>query len=74
MNQVYMRSRPNWYQIGRKTCYIPKVSKFSEEKGYRGNRLESVIFAMERGIYRIKDNVKREDHVELNFEGLEMQK
>ena len=23
-----MESGPNWYQIGNKTCYIPKVSKF----------------------------------------------
>ena len=37
---VPLRSRPNWYHIERKTCYIPKV------KGYDVNRLESVIFAM----------------------------
>ena len=29
-----MRSEPNWYQIGNRTCYIPKVSKFYVEKGY----------------------------------------
>ena len=23
-----MRLGPNWYQIGSKTCYIPKVGKF----------------------------------------------
>ena len=27
-----MGSGPNWYQIGNKTWYIPKVSKFSVEK------------------------------------------
>ena len=41
-----MRSRRNWIQIVRKTCYLPKVSKFSEEKGYHSNRFESVIFAI----------------------------
>ena len=25
----------NWYQIGNKICYIPKVSKFYVEKRYR---------------------------------------
>ena len=25
----------NWYQIGNKTCYIPKFSKFYLEKGYK---------------------------------------
>ena len=25
---------PNWYQIGNKTCYIPKVNKFYVEKRY----------------------------------------
>ena len=29
-----MRSEPNWYQIGNRTCYILKVSKFYVEKGY----------------------------------------
>ena len=24
---------PNWYQVGNKACYIPKVSKLSAEKG-----------------------------------------
>ena len=28
-----MGSGLNWYQIGNKTCYIPKVSKCSVEKG-----------------------------------------
>ena len=25
---------PNWYQIGNRTCYIQKASKFYGEKGY----------------------------------------
>ena len=25
---------PNWYQIGNKTCFIPKVSKCYVGKGY----------------------------------------
>ena len=29
-----MGSQPNWYQIASKTCYIPKICKFSVEKVY----------------------------------------
>ena len=29
-----MGLEPNWYQIGNRTCYIQKVSKFYAEKGY----------------------------------------
>ena len=47
-----MRSRPNRYQIGRKTCYIPKVNKFSEEKGYHSNRLEEVFYIPKYNIKR----------------------
>ena len=32
--QLSMASGPNWYQIGKETCFIPKVSKFYVEKGY----------------------------------------
>ena len=31
-----MTSGPNWYQIGKKSCYIPLVSKFSVEKRISG--------------------------------------
>ena len=34
MGCMSMESGPNCYQIGNKTSYIPKVSKFSEEKWY----------------------------------------
>ena len=30
-----MGSRPNWYQIGSKTCYITKVSNVHVEKWYQ---------------------------------------
>ena len=63
-----MRSRPNWYQIGRKTCYIPKVNTFSEENDMlTGLKISSLSWYF----YRPKQNVKRGDHMELNFEGLE---
>ena len=43
-----MRSRPNLYQIGNKTCCVTKVSEFYVEKvsGLYINRLESVILSM----------------------------
>ena len=40
-----MGSGPNWYEIGSKSCYIAKVSKFYVEKEYV-NRLKSVFLGM----------------------------
>ena len=40
-------SGPNWYQIGNKACYIPKVSKFYVEKNVFVYTLENFSF----GIY-----------------------
>lgn len=40
MNQILIESSksvgsgPNWFQIGNKMCYIPKISKFYIEKEY----------------------------------------
>ena len=31
---------PNWYQIGNRTCYIPKVRKIYVEKDIYGNRFK----------------------------------
>ena len=41
-NHVVHGSGPYWYQIGNKTCYVPKVDKLSVEK----DRLGCVIFSM----------------------------
>ena len=37
-----MVSGPNWYQMGSKTFYISRVSKYYVEKGYV-NRLVNVL-------------------------------
>ena len=34
IKQQSMGSGPNWYHIGNRTCYTPKVRKFYVEKGY----------------------------------------
>ena len=57
-----MGSGPICYQIGNKTCFIPKVSKFYVEKRYFVNSLESVIFGMQTW------------DMEIDLKGLEMQK
>ena len=39
-----MGSGLNWYQTGKKTCYVLKVSKFPIEKNIHVNRIKRVIF------------------------------
>ena len=65
---------PNWYQIGNKTCYIPKVRKFYVEKKMSMlSGLKVSFLACKCAFYRPEHNV-RWDPIELNFEGLEMKK
>ena len=58
----------NWHQIGDKTYYIPKVSKFYVEIKYLCDRHVNV--------YYTGKNIMQKGGMEmtLNFEGLEMQK
>ena len=58
----------NWHQIGDKTYYIPKVSKFYVEIKYLCDRHVNV--------YYTGKNIMQRGRMEmtLNFEGLEMQK
>ena len=74
-----MRSGLNWNQIKNKTCYIPKVSKLSEEK-----RISMLTGLKELSLactfYRPEHNAEegggggegRGDTVELDFKDLEM--
>ena len=44
-----MGQGPNWYQIRNKTCYMPKVSKFYEEKlsmltDLKGTNIKDFVF------------------------------
>ena len=66
-----MGFRRNWYQIGNKTCYI-LCKTFCVEKGMYVNWLESVNF----GMYFTARNImqKKEDPLESNFEGHQIQK
>ena len=69
-----MRLWSNWYQIGNKTCQIPKASKFYVEKkismlaGFKVSH-----FACKRVFYRQEHNANG-DPIEMNFKGLEMHK
>ena len=53
-----MTSGPNWYQIGNKTCYIPKVGKFYEEIG----SLKVLSLACKCVFYRLEHNANGEPH------------
>ena len=53
-----MTSGPNWYQIGSKTCYIPKVGKFYVEIG----SLKVLSLACKCVFYRLEHNAKVEPH------------
>ena len=57
-----MRSRPYWYQIGNKTCYIPKVRKF------QFSSLACKVYFTDQNL------MQRGDPMELNFEVFEIQK
>ena len=46
---------PNWYQIGNRTCYTQKVSKFYAEKGC----LKVSSFACKYVFYRPEHNTRR---------------
>ena len=69
-----MGQRPNWYQIGNKTCYIPQVSKFYEEQGYIYilTVLKVSSTASRCVFYRPKHDAK--GAMELNFEGRKCEK
>ena len=69
-----MGSGKNWYQIGNKTCSIPKVGKFLCRKRIsmlRGLRVSSL--ACKYVFCRPEHNAKGGSH-ELNFECLKKQK
>ena len=69
-----MRLGPNWYQIGNRTCYIQKVSKFYAEKGYLCQQAWK-CHLLHVNMYFTDQNIMQEgDSTKLNFEGLEMQK
>ena len=69
-----MGSGPNWYQIGKRTCYIPKVSKFYVEKGYPCEQAWK-CHLWHVNVYFIDKNIMQKgDPMELNVEGLEIQK
>ena len=69
-----MGSASSWYQIGKKACYIPKVSNVSVEKGQNVSSL-----ACKRVFYRPENNAKggtefrKRGEMELNFEDFEIQ-
>ena len=53
-----MISGPNWYQIGNKTCYIPKAGKFYVEIA----SLKVLSLACKCVFYRLEHNAKGEPH------------
>ena len=58
-----MTSGPNWYQIGKKSCYIPLVSKFSVEKRISGlTGLKVSLLARKCIFYLLEQNAKGGPH------------
>ena len=67
-----MELRPNWYEIGNKACYIPKISKFNGEKlclYYHARNYHiwyvNLYFTNQCKGHNAKDAIK------FNFEGLD---
>ena len=69
-----MASGSNWYQFRNKTCYIPKVSKLSAEKGNIRQQAEKWYLQHVNLHFTKQKIMQREDSMELNFEVLETQK
>ena len=57
------------YQIGNKTCYIPKVRKLCRKRITMLTTLKKSYLTYKCVFYRPENNEKR-DPKELNFEGL----
>ena len=57
-----MESRPNWNQIGNKTCYKPKVSKFFVGKRYMLTGLKVSSLAFKCVFCRREHNSNRRAH------------
>ena len=68
-----MGSGPNWYQNGNKACHILKVSKFYIKRRSMLTDLKFFSLTSRCLFYRPEHNAKG-DPMELNFEGLEIQK
>ena len=65
---------PNWYQIGNKSCYMPQVNNFSVEKGHLCEQTWK-YHLWHLDVYFTDQNIIQSGKpMELNFEGLEMQK
>ena len=64
----------NWYTIWTKTFYIPKVSKYYLEKGYLYKQAWKCHLWHVNVCFTNHNAMQKEDLMELNFEGLEMQK
>ena len=57
-----MELGPDWYQIGYKTCYIPKVGRVSVEKGYMLTDLKVSSLAWKCVFHRPKHNAAKGPH------------
>ena len=69
-----MWSGLNWYRIGDKTYYIPKVSKFSVERGYLCQQAWKCHLQDVNVYFTHQSIMQRGNPMELNFEGLKIQK
>ena len=49
-----MKLEQNWYEIGNKTCYTPKVSTFSTEIGQLCQQVSKCHFSMQARILQTK--------------------
>ena len=69
-----MRLGQCWYQIGNKTCYKLKVSRFYPKNDIYANRFEDVFFGMKMCVLWARMKCIRGNPIKLNLEGFEMQK
>ena len=69
-----MRTASNWYQIDNRTYYILKVRKFYVEKRYPCQQTSNCRLWHVNVYFTDQSRMQRGDSMELNVEGLEMQK
>ena len=69
-----MESGQNWHQIGNKAFYILKVSKFYIKKMISMLAGLKVPLCCVNVYFTGQNKMQRGDPMELNFEGLEIQK
>ena len=70
-----MGSRPNWYQIGNKKCYLPpKLLIFFRNLRYLCQQTGKCLLRHLNVYFRVQNILQKGDPIELNFEDLETQK